>query len=153
MRAAGTEVFSRPVTPNSSAGLDPVGHVGKWTDHAACREADAPSMFADQWGVGGDARRCRTAALATCRTCVVRRQCGVTALAQVDAGMSLYGVVCGIEFTDVLPSRQSHDVARLRAVVAKLDQSAAADLHPGADTGARPKAAERLLATLTPATP
>jgi hypothetical protein len=78
-------------------------------------------MFADGWGVGREARRRRTAALATCRKCVVRRHCGVSALAEVDAGMSLYGVVCGIEFTDVTPSRQSRDVARLRAVVAKFD--------------------------------
>jgi hypothetical protein len=83
-------------------------------------------MFVDQWGAGRDARRCRVAALATCRTCVVRRECGLAALADVDAGMSLYGVLCGVEFTDVTPSRQQKDVDRLRAVVAKLDEAAAA---------------------------
>jgi hypothetical protein len=84
-------------------------------------------MFADRWGVGAQARRLRTAALATCRTCVVRRECGLAALADIDAGMSLYGVHCGIEFTDVTPSRQERDVARLRAVVASLDPATSAD--------------------------
>ena len=28
-----------------------------WVAEAACREVDAPSMFADHWGVGADARR------------------------------------------------------------------------------------------------
>ena len=79
-------------------------------------------MFADHWGVGPDARRRRAAALQTCRKCPVRRACGLSALAAVDAGFSLYGVLCGVAFTDVTPSRQWRDVARLRAVVASLDQ-------------------------------
>jgi len=45
---------------------------------------------------------------------------------EVDAGVSLYGVLCGVAFTDVTPSRQWRDVARLRAVVASLDKPAAA---------------------------
>jgi hypothetical protein len=78
-------------------------------------------MFADRWGIGREARRHRAAALAACRRCPVRRECGQAALADVDAGMSLYGVLCGIEFTDVTPSRQQRDVARLRTVVASLE--------------------------------
>ena len=97
-----------------------------WVAEAACREVDAPSMFADHWGVGADARRRRAAALRTCRKCPVRRACGLAALAAVDAGVSLYGVLCGVAFTDVTPSRQWRDVARLRAVVASLDKPAAA---------------------------
>jgi Transcription factor WhiB len=102
-------------------------HPAHWVNRAACRGLDAPSMFADRWGVGAQARRLRTAALATCRTCVVRRECGLAALADIDAGMSLYGVHCGIEFTDVTPSRQERDVARLRTVVASLDPATSAD--------------------------
>src|SRR3954447_7308774 len=100
-----------------------------WSRDAACREDSAPPMFADSWGAGRDARRHRAAALATCRTCVVRRQCGEAALATVDAGMSLYGVLCGVEFTDVTASRQQRDVERLRAVIARLGESVAADPH------------------------
>ena len=97
-----------------------------WFAEAACREVDAPSMFADHWGVGADARRRRAAALRTCRKCPVRRACGLSALAAVDAGFSLYGVLCGVAFTDVTPSRQWRDVARLRSVVASLDEPASA---------------------------
>jgi hypothetical protein len=93
-----------------------------WMTGAACRGADAPCMFADRWGIGESARRQRTAALAACRRCPVRRECGLAALADVDAGMSLYGVLCGVEFTDVTPSRQQRDVARLRLVVAALEE-------------------------------
>jgi hypothetical protein len=82
-------------------------------------------MFADHWGVGGEARRRRAAALRTCRACPVRRPCGLAALAAVNAGFSLYGVLCGVAFTDVTPSRQERDIARLRAVVASLDEPAA----------------------------
>jgi len=84
-------------------------------------------MFADSWEVGRAARRYRAAALATCRACVVRRQCGEAALANVQAGMSLYGVLCGVEFTDVTASRQQRDVDRLRAVIARLGERAAPD--------------------------
>jgi hypothetical protein len=91
-----------------------------WVALAACREEGAPSMFADHWGVGRDARRHRTAALACCRTCPVRRQCGLAALADADAGLGIYGVHCGVEFTDVTPSRQARDIVRLRTVVAEL---------------------------------
>ena len=93
-----------------------------WMTGAACRGADAPCMFADRWGIGQSARRQRTAALAACRRCPVRRECGLAALADVEAGMSLYGVLCGVEFTDVTPSRQQRDVARLRLVVAALEE-------------------------------
>jgi hypothetical protein len=87
-------------------------------------------MFVDQWGTGRDARRRRAAALATCRRCAVRRECGLAALADVDAGMTLYGVLCGVEFTDVTPCRQQKDVARLRAVVVKLSEVTAAGSSP-----------------------
>jgi hypothetical protein len=102
---------------------------GAWIDDAACREDSAPSMFADSWGAGRDARRHRAAALATCRNCVVRRQCGEAALATVEAGMSLYGVLCGVEFTDVTASRQQRDVDRLRAVIARLGEPLAREEH------------------------
>jgi hypothetical protein len=103
----------------TSAGRD--GHSPAWMAQAACRGADAPCMFADRWGIGRGAARQRAAALAACRSCPVRRECGIAALADVDAGMSLYGVLCGVEFTDVTPCRQERDVARLRVVVAGLD--------------------------------
>jgi hypothetical protein len=88
-----------------------------WDVMAACRELDAPSMFADDWGVGRSGRRHRAAALAVCRRCAVSRECGLRALAEVEEGLCLYGVRAGIEFTDVTPSRQQRDVERLRAVV------------------------------------
>jgi len=47
-------------------------------------------------------------------------ECGVQALDEADEGLCLYGVRCGIEFTDVTPSRQQPDIDRLRAVVAGL---------------------------------
>jgi hypothetical protein len=77
-------------------------------------------MFADEWGVGRQGRRHRAAALSSCRRCPVRQQCGLQALAEVDSGLCLYGVRCGIEFTDVTPSRQQRDLERLRAVVAGM---------------------------------
>jgi hypothetical protein len=55
--------------------------------------------------------------------CSVRLDCGRTALAAADAGQVLYGVLCGVEFTDVTPCRQDSDIERLRAVVAELEQS------------------------------
>ena len=101
-----------------------------WANLAACREQDAPSMFVDQWGVGPRARRLRAAALSCCRRCPVRPDCGLEALAEVDAGLCLYGVRCGIEFTDVTPSRQQRDIARLRALVAKLLRAASLRTAP-----------------------
>ena len=80
-------------------------------------------MFADDWGVGRPGRRRRAAALTRCRTCPVRWECGVQALTEVDEGLCLYGVRCGIEFTDVTPSRQQRDIERLRAVVAGVRPS------------------------------
>jgi hypothetical protein len=94
-----------------------------WDRYAACREPDAPSMFVDDWGVGRAGRRCRATALACCRRCVVRWECGRRALAEVEDGLCLYGVRCGIEFTDVTPSRQQRDIERLYAVVASLQSS------------------------------
>src|SRR3954466_4256763 len=122
-----------------------------WSRDAACREDSAPPMFADSWGAGRDARRHRAAALATCRTCVVRRQCGEAALATVDAGMSLYGVLCGVEFTDVTASRQQRDVERLRAVIARLGEALAPDEHGVTAVSLRSRASvERLAAPRTP---
>jgi hypothetical protein len=89
-----------------------------WASHAECRGPDAPSMFADDWGVGRPGRRRRATALACCRRCPVRRDCGLRALAEAEAGLCLYGVRCGIEFTDVTPSRQQRDIQRLRTAVA-----------------------------------
>lgn len=86
----------------------------------ACQELDAPSMFADDWGTGRLGRRQRARALACCRGCPTRLDCGRQALAEFDSGLCLYGVRCGIEFTDVTPSRQERDIARLRVVVAHL---------------------------------
>jgi len=77
-------------------------------------------MFADDWGTGLQGRRRRTAALSCCRRCPVRSECGVQALDEADEGLCLYGVRCGIEFTDVTPSRQQPDIDRLRSVVAGL---------------------------------
>ena len=91
-----------------------------WVSRAACSEPDAPSMFADDWGIGRHGRRRRAAALASCRQCSVRQDCGLQALAEVEAGLCLYGVRCGIEFTDVTPSRQQRDIERLRAAVAGM---------------------------------
>ena len=92
----------------------------KWHAQAACKDEGAPTMFADAWGEGRTARIRRAAALRCCTRCPVRRECGEQALADVEAGMSLYGVFCGIEFTDVTPCRQEPDLARLRALVADL---------------------------------
>ena len=100
--------------------LDRSPHGAAWAGLAACCEPNAPSMFADEWGVGRHGRRLRAAALACCRRCAVRQECGVQALVEVDSGLCLYGVRCGIEFTDVTPSRQQRDIDRLRAVVAGL---------------------------------
>ena len=97
-----------------------------WPHDAACREPNAPSMFADEWGVGRPGRRRRAAALACCRRCPVRKECGVQALAEVDGGLCLYGVRCGIEFTDVTPSRQQRDIDRLRALVTHLREPSVA---------------------------
>jgi hypothetical protein len=80
-------------------------------------------MFVDDWGVGRPGRRRRAAALACCRRCAVRRDCGLQALAEVEDGLCLYGIRCGIEFTDVTPSRQLRDIERLRAVVASIQSS------------------------------
>jgi hypothetical protein len=99
--------------------------LAEWVGRAACREDDAPPMFADQWGIGRNARRHRAAALASCRRCAVRRECGLAALADADAGMGVYGVHCGVEFTDVTPSRQERDLARLRAVLVRMDSAPA----------------------------
>jgi len=52
----------------------------------------------------------------------MRLECGRTALQVVETSGSLYGVWCGVEFTDVTPSRQERDVNRLRAVVARLSE-------------------------------
>jgi len=104
-------------------------------------------MFADGWGVGRDARRHRAAALATCRACAVRRQCGQAALANVEDGMSLYGVLCGVEFTDVTASRQQRDVDRLRAVIARLDEPVAPGAHPAAAVSLRRRSNLERLAT------
>lgn len=136
--------------PPVASAADPGEQPTHWVAEAACRQVDAPSMFADHWGVGADARRRRAAALRTCRKCPVRQACGLSALAAVDAGFSLYGVLCGVAFTDVTPSRQWRDVARLRAVVASLDGPASAGsgqtvrvrIRPAAPTPAPPPPAE-----------
>jgi hypothetical protein len=52
--------------------------------------------------------------------------------------MSLYGVRCGVEFTDVTASRQQRDVDRLRAVIARLDEQAAPPRHPATVVRLRP---------------
>jgi hypothetical protein len=52
-------------------------------------------------------------------------------------GLCLYGVRCGIEFTDVTPSRQERDVERLRAVVADLGEPASAPRRRVVVTGPR----------------
>jgi hypothetical protein len=79
-------------------------------------------MFEDAWGIGREGRSKRATALRCCQRCPVRRECGQAALDAFDAGQAIYGVVGGIEFTDVTPSRQVPDVERLRAVVVKLTQ-------------------------------
>ena len=103
-----TDIFGLPTDGSS------------WAIDAACREPDAPSMFVDEWGAGRVGRRRRAAALSVCRRCPVRQECGIQALAEVDSGLCLYGVRCGIEFTDVTPSRQQQDIDRLEAIVARL---------------------------------
>jgi hypothetical protein len=62
--------------------LDRSSHESGWPHDAACREPNAPSMFADEWGVGRPGRRRRAAALAWCRRCPVRKECGLQALAE-----------------------------------------------------------------------
>src|SRR5262245_20861187 len=96
----------RDRTPTTTDTIDPSSDRKAWPDQAACREPEAPSMFADEWGVGRLGRRRRAAALSCCRRCPVRQECGLQALDEVDSGLCLYGVRCGIEFTDVTPSRQ-----------------------------------------------
>ena len=100
--------------------VDRSSHGSALASHAACCEPNAPSMFPDEWGVGRHGRRHRAAALSCCRRCAVRQECGVQALAEVDDGLCLYGVRCGIEFTDVTPSRQQRDIDRLRALVTDM---------------------------------
>ena len=135
------------VPPGRSAATAAPAPTGPWIDGAACREDGAPSMFADSWEAGRAARRYRAAALATCRACVVRRQCGEAALANVEAGMSLYGVLCGVEFTDVTASRQRRDVDRLRAVIATLGEPVAPDRHAATAVPLRFRSSVELLAT------
>jgi WhiB family redox-sensing transcriptional regulator len=99
-------------------------NIAPWLLEAACR--GSLDMFEDSWGEAGLKRRGRrAAALAVCRYCPVRRECGEAALASVDAGVPLYGIWCGVEFTDVTPCRQDPLVARLRAIVeAERDRNA-----------------------------
>jgi hypothetical protein len=113
-----------------------------WAAHAACRESGAPSMFVDDWGIGRYGRRRRAAALACCQRCPVRAECGRQALAEVDAGLCLYGVRSGIEFTEVTPSRRRCDVERLRAVVAGVQPSNGGRRRP-IDCGGRGAAPPR----------
>jgi hypothetical protein len=61
--------------------------------------------------------------------------------------MSLYGVLCGVEFTDVTASRQQRDVDRLRAVIARLDELVAPDAHPATDVSLRCRSNLQRLAT------
>ena len=86
------------------------------TKRAACQAPDAPSVFPDDWGVGRKGRAKRAQALALCRTCAVRRECGLQALREFDSGLDLYGIRCGIAFTDI--TRQDRSAARLRILVA-----------------------------------
>lgn len=81
-----------------------------------CQEPDAPSVFPDAWGIGRRGRARRSQALALCRMCPQKLQCARQALAEVEAGMPLYGVRAGVAFVDV--ARQDRQVARLRALVA-----------------------------------
>jgi hypothetical protein len=85
------------------------------TKHAACQAPDAPSPFPDEWGVGRQGRAKRAQALAICRTCPVRRECGLQALREFDSGLVVYGIRCGIAFTDI--TRQDRQIARLRTLV------------------------------------
>jgi hypothetical protein len=77
-------------------------------------------MFPDEWPIGREGRTARSQALQLCRFCPVRLECGQEAVRRLDAGQILYGVHCGVVFTDVTPSRQARDVKRLRSVVAAL---------------------------------
>jgi hypothetical protein len=85
------------------------------TKRAACQAPDAPSVFPDDWGAGRQGRAKRAQALAVCRTCSVRRDCGLEALRDFDAGLVVYGIRCGIVFTDI--TRQDRQIARLRTMV------------------------------------
>jgi hypothetical protein len=86
-----------------------------FTKRAACQAPDAPSPFPDDWGVGRRARAKRAQALANCRTCPIRRECGLEALREFDIGLPVYGIRCGIAFTDL--TRQDRQIARLRTLV------------------------------------
>ncbi len=85
------------------------------TKRAACQEPGAPSLFPDDWGVGRQGRAKRAQALAICRTCPVVRECGLQALREFDSGLEVYGIRCGIAFTDI--TRQDRQIARLRNLV------------------------------------
>ena len=93
-----------------------------WTKSAACQAPDAPSPFPDDWGVGRQGRAKRAQALAVCRTCPVRRECGLQALREFDRGLDVYGIRCGIAFTDI--TRQDRQIARLRTLVGQARLSA-----------------------------
>jgi hypothetical protein len=67
------------------------------------------------WGVGRHGRAKRARALAVCRTCTVSRDCGLKALREFDSGLEVYGIRCGIVFTDI--TRQDRQIARLRTLV------------------------------------
>ena len=82
----------------------------------ACAAPDAPSPFPDDWGTGRHGRARRSRALANCRTCPIRRQCGEEALDEYEAGLDLYGIRGGVVFSDV--TRPEAAIVRLRRLVA-----------------------------------
>jgi hypothetical protein len=94
------------------------------TTGAACQAPDAPSPFPDDWGVGRPGRAMRARALAICRTCQIRRECGLQALREFDSGLPVYGIRCGIAFTDL--TRQDRQIARLRTLVGQARHEATA---------------------------
>ena len=85
---------------------------------AACAQPGAPSAFPEDWGTGLRGRARKAQALALCRTCPVKRECAIRAIAEFDRGLEQYGIRGGIAFADLDRARQAPKIDRLRAMVA-----------------------------------
>lgn len=107
MRLDGAVMPSEPSEPSE---------LSEW-DGASCRQPGAPSPFPDDWGIGRRGVAIHSRALALCRGCPVRILCGQRALEEYESHREVYGVRCGIAFTDVERVRQALKIECLRAIL------------------------------------